>query len=247
MRRPTHTSRSARAVGSLLVLSAFVSLGCGATGPALNQTSVTCPAGRTLLDGVCVAEGVADYVACVRAQGAQLGGSKHQQLSAEVGTVGIRAGGAAEVSESLEKKYAASDAAMMEIVRRCSASVAPTNTPAASPSAQAPNVASVEQRAASGGDVSGQWTTTVAWDQGRQRAPATVTFTQRGTHVVGTFYLPNEGRIEGDLTGRELRGTWSRPPFSGHIELSFDASVKTFRGTYGDAPQVSESWTGQRP
>jgi hypothetical protein len=72
----------------------------------LNQTSITCPAGRTLLDGVCVRENVADYVACVRAQGAQLGGSKQQQLSADVGTVGVRAGGSAEVKESLEKKYA---------------------------------------------------------------------------------------------------------------------------------------------
>jgi hypothetical protein len=243
MNRPRTPSRFARAVGGVLIVTALVSLGCGAGGPALNQTSITCPAGRTLLDGVCVAEGVADYVACVRAQGAQLGGTKHQQLSAEVGTVGIRAGGAAEVSESLEKKYATSDAAMMEIVRRCSASVAPPPAVVVSPPmpGAAPNVGP-----AGSGDVSGQWSTTVAWDQGRQRAPATVTFTQKGTHVVGTFYLPNEGRIEGDLTGRELRGTWSRPPYAGHIELTFDAGGKTFRGTYGDAPHVSESWTGQR-
>lgn len=100
----------------------LAAVACG--GPQLNQTSVTCPPGRTLLDGVCVNEGVADYVACVRAQGASLGGSKRQQLSADVGTVGLRAGGAAEASETMERRYAASDATTLEIVKRC-ASAAP--------------------------------------------------------------------------------------------------------------------------
>ncbi|MFO0671906.1 MAG: PAN domain-containing protein [Polyangiaceae bacterium] len=104
-------------VGAVLV--GFGVAGCGGATQGLNQTSITCPAGRTLLDGVCVSEPVADYVACVRAQGAQLGGAKHQQLSADVGTVGVRAGAAAEVSESLEKRYATTDSAMLEIVRKC--------------------------------------------------------------------------------------------------------------------------------
>ena len=88
-------------------------------GPALNQVSVTCPPGRTYLDGVCVSEPVADYVACVRAQGAQLGNEKSQKLSAEAGSLGVKAGGAAEVSESLQKKYSASDQAMLAIIQAC--------------------------------------------------------------------------------------------------------------------------------
>lgn len=123
---------------ALLVATAAA---CGAGNPGLNQTSVTCPAGRTLLDGVCVSEPVADYVACVRAQGATLGGSKREQISADVGTVGVHAGGAAELSETLEKKYATSDNAMLEIVRKCSASVEPTaRASAATPKAAAAGV-----------------------------------------------------------------------------------------------------------
>jgi len=78
-----------------------------------------CGAGRTVLDGVCVSQSVADYVSCVRAQGAQLGGSKSEKLSAEVGYLGVEAGGAAEVSEKLEKKYIVSDTATLEIIRAC--------------------------------------------------------------------------------------------------------------------------------
>jgi hypothetical protein len=103
-------------------LLALFLLGCGGFGTGLNHPSVSCPEGRTLLDGVCVSESVADYVACVRAQGAQLGGAKQQQISADVGTVGVKASAAAQVSENLEKKYAASDATMLEIVKSCNAS-----------------------------------------------------------------------------------------------------------------------------
>ncbi len=107
-------------LGLLGIAPAVVALpSCGGAGPILNQTSITCPAGRTLLDGVCVRETVADYVACVRAQGAQ--------LSADVGTVGVRASGSAEVKESLEKKYATTDTAALEIVRRCSIGSADEN------------------------------------------------------------------------------------------------------------------------
>ena len=97
-------------------LALVAGLGCG---PALNQTSITCPSARTLLDGVCVNEAIADYVACVRAQGAQLGGAKSLQVSAEAGTLAFKAGGATELKENLEKKYAVSDAATLEIIRTC--------------------------------------------------------------------------------------------------------------------------------
>ena len=115
-----------------------LALGCGGSGQSLNQTSITCPAGRTLLDGVCVAEAVADYVACVRAQGAQLGGSKGERISADVGYLGVKAGAASEVSERLEKKYAVADAATLEIIRSCGGTsrvggTAPAPQPASPP------------------------------------------------------------------------------------------------------------------
>jgi len=115
------------------LVAAVASGGCGG---GLNQTVITCPADRTLLDGVCVAEAIADYVACVRAQGAQLGADKSQSISADVGYLGVNAGGAAEVSESLEKKYSVSDAATLEIIRSCNgASGLPASSAATTPTA----------------------------------------------------------------------------------------------------------------
>ena len=98
------------------------SLRAGGANAGLNQTSITCSQGRTLLDGVCVSEQVADYVSCVRAQGgAQLGAERGQKLSADVGSMGVRAGGAAELNETLQKKYSASDQTMLAIVQACGA------------------------------------------------------------------------------------------------------------------------------
>lgn len=112
----------------MTVACVFVGPSCGA---GLNQTSITCPQGRTLLDGVCVNEAVADYVACVRAQGAQLGAERGQKISAEAGYLGVKAGGAAEVSESLSKKYSASDAAMLAIIQACNGAAQIANAAAA--------------------------------------------------------------------------------------------------------------------
>ena len=91
-----------------------------ACGPSATQAGA-CGAGRTILDGVCVNERVADYVSCVRAQGAQLGQDRSQKLSAEAGFAGTRAAGASEVKDTLERKYAVSDANTLEIIRACNA------------------------------------------------------------------------------------------------------------------------------
>lgn len=104
---------------SIFLLSAAAA--CGGGNAGLNQTSITCSQGRTLLDGVCVSEQVADYVSCVRAQGAQLGSERGQKLSADVGSLGVRAGGAAELNETLQKRYSVSDQAMLAIVQACGA------------------------------------------------------------------------------------------------------------------------------
>ncbi len=82
---------------------------------------------------------VADYVACVRAQGAQLGSERSNRLSADVGAVGVRAGGAYEVSDALNKQYATSDANVGEIIRTCNKLAGISGEgPAAPPVADAP-------------------------------------------------------------------------------------------------------------
>lgn len=80
-----------------------------------------CPAGRTRLDSVCVREDIADYVACVRAQGAKLDEKASNKLSAEAGYAGANAKMSSDVSSSLERTYAASDANTLEIIRSCRA------------------------------------------------------------------------------------------------------------------------------
>ena len=101
--------------GALLVLFG----GCG--GGVQSSSRPDCEAGKTVLDGVCVSAAVADYVSCVRAQGAQLSSDQRESLSAEVGYLAIKAQAASDVSDSLEKKYSVSDEATLEIIRTCKA------------------------------------------------------------------------------------------------------------------------------
>ncbi len=107
-------------------------LALGGCGGSLNQTSITCSADRTLLDGVCVSEQVADYVACVRARGAELGAEKQQRIAVDARSLGVKAGGASELSESLQKKYSASDAAMLAIIEACNGAVGAQSVASAS-------------------------------------------------------------------------------------------------------------------
>lgn len=99
----------------------LISVGaCG--GGAANQSK--CGANRTEVDGVCVSNQVADYVACIRSQGAQLGSDRSSKLSADASFAGAHAGGASEAKETLEKKYAAtSDENTKEILRTCAAAM----------------------------------------------------------------------------------------------------------------------------
>ncbi len=98
-----------------LVLLALCAAACASGNSAVGN----CPAGRTLLDGVCVAEQVADYVACVRAQGAELASNDRSKLSADVGAFGQHAALASDVQQSLERKYSTSDANTLEVIRAC--------------------------------------------------------------------------------------------------------------------------------
>ncbi|HVY48087.1 MAG TPA: hypothetical protein VHB21_19500 [Minicystis sp.] len=74
-----------------------------------------------MLDGVCVKEAIADYVACVRAQGAQLGEDKGKHLSVEAGQFGVKASAVADLKDTLQRKYAVSDANTLEIIKTCGA------------------------------------------------------------------------------------------------------------------------------
>jgi hypothetical protein len=95
----------------------------------------SCGAGRTLLDGVCVSEPVADYVACVRAQGAKLGSDTSKKLSADASFAGVHAGTDLEAKDTLEKQYATSDANTLEIIRQCGALRATATSAGSSPAA----------------------------------------------------------------------------------------------------------------
>lgn len=78
-----------------------------------------CSDGRTMHEGSCVSQDVVDYVSCVRAQGANLGSDKRNSISVAAGTFAVQASAAREVSEKLEKKYSASDEAVMAIIQQC--------------------------------------------------------------------------------------------------------------------------------
>lgn len=78
-----------------------------------------CPVARTHVDGICVSERVADYVACVRAQGASLSETDRKRLSLEATYVGATVGAAAASEETANKEYAVADPIVFEIVRSC--------------------------------------------------------------------------------------------------------------------------------
>jgi len=78
-----------------------------------------CSSGRTLLDGVCVREVVADYVGCVKAMSVAWGVDKSKLLATEVGFVGTKASGATEVREKLRSSYSSSNNEMMVIINQC--------------------------------------------------------------------------------------------------------------------------------
>lgn len=96
---------------------------CGASPPR----SSACATNRTEVDGVCVSDEVADYISCVRAQGAQLARDRRQSLSAAAGYEGTKAQDAGEVRDALEKRYSTSDSNTLEIIRTCANTLALTS------------------------------------------------------------------------------------------------------------------------
>jgi hypothetical protein len=107
---------------------AFILLGCGSAAPTIRPD---CPVGETTLDGTCVSQPIADYVACIRATGATVATNSARQLSAAAGVAGVTANTQAEVQDKLEKSYAkVSDANAQEIIRDCRSKTARSDEPA---------------------------------------------------------------------------------------------------------------------
>lgn len=123
----TGTSCSVRGVTTfwrwplfLLVASTATAGSCLIACPNPPVSTPSCASGTTNVDGVCVSQPIADYVACVRSHGAS--------VTSVVEAKGSSAGGAgiwglstkAELRDQLEKSYAQlSDSNALEVLRRC--------------------------------------------------------------------------------------------------------------------------------
>jgi len=195
-----------RFLGPLPIMVGVVLAGCAGNLPAVARE---CPVGRTLLDGVCVSEPVADYVSCVRAQGAQLDSEQQRRLSAEAGYLGVKAAGTADLSDSLQKRYSASDEAMLEIIKSCKDSRTAAGTSALS--------------------VAGEWST--RWEDPAGEQLANIHFAQSGNSILGTYGVA--GQYQGTLEGRVLTGVWRNGQSSGAFEFTFAADVASFDGSWG--------------
>jgi hypothetical protein len=66
------------ATGTLLLVAALSNAACAAS------MNVSCAAGRTAVDGVCIDESVADYVMCVRAHGSMLDEARRDELEEKI-------------------------------------------------------------------------------------------------------------------------------------------------------------------
>jgi hypothetical protein len=112
----------------------FIAVVFSACGGALPGVRNDCPAGETTLDGTCVSQQIADYVACVRAMGAMVASNSAKQLSAAAGVAGVTASTQAEVKDKLEKSYAkVSDENSLEIIHECDSKTGTRREIAATP------------------------------------------------------------------------------------------------------------------
>lgn len=95
-------------------------------------------------------------------------------------------------------------------------------------------------------NVAGTWSTVFAG------ARATVTLSQMGNNVVGTYQntpplLP--GAMAGVVRGATLVGRWTDARTSGGFTLAFSPDGRTFTGTWGREITSNDSggpWSGQR-
>jgi len=73
-----------------------------------------------------------------------------------------------------------------------------------------------------------------------------MTLHQEGNQVVGTYEHDN-GRIEGTLTGRILRGWWYQTQSKGRIVFEFNADFTQFTGKWSyNQDEPSSEWNGEK-
>lgn len=84
-------------------------------------------------------------------------------------------------------------------------------------------------------DFSGDWQT--YWRTGS----AVLSLTQEGDTVSGT-YQPDDGRVDGTVDGRVLRGTWEQPGSSGQFVFALSEDGEVLTGRFGNG----EYWNGFR-
>jgi imidazolonepropionase-like amidohydrolase len=99
-------------------------------------------------------------------------------------------------------------------------------------------------------DVTGTWTLTVTTPGGNQQA--TLTLTQKGTDVGGTFANPDFGTAElrnGTVSGKEISFTVTLSPPGSTIEVTFRGNVEgnAMSGTATVPGQGSFDFSGTRP
>lgn len=179
-----------------------------------------CGDGKTRLDGVCVDQAVANYVACVRAQGAQLDSGQSQKLAASVKVAGYGASAVSEVKDRLQSRYQASDENVLVIIRAC----------------EKFNQMAAPQKSL---NISGDWTNRYQI-QGGKEVSGQVRFVQTGNVVRGTY--GGRGTYEGVFEKNRLIGIWKNGQSSGRVDLKFADDGKSFQGFWGFGTGRLQFW-----
>jgi hypothetical protein len=139
----------------VVLLLSTATTSCGAGTPGVRSD---CPAGQTSLDGTCVSQPIADYVACIRATGATVASNSSKALSAAAGVAGVTASTKAEVEDKLEKTYAKeSDANALEIIHDCRTKTSPSSAVEVAGAESDPAKGAVPASSESAASPAGRW------------------------------------------------------------------------------------------
>lgn len=182
------------------------------------------------MDGICVSDSVADYVSCVRAQGAKLDADTSKRLSADAGYAGAKGSVAADVSDKLQKQYAASDTNVLEVIRGCNAMqrTAPREPTSASqtwrPRARYDDVAAVADDFGSFGAVIAKSDFS---EQAPKLLPAMTSDDWRSRYEGGRWLF---SRPRDDDTGKSLQFQTAEPPDYFMLHVRFDLVESSSKG-----------------
>jgi hypothetical protein len=118
-------------------------------------------------------------------------------------------------------------------------------------------VATTTPRAVGGGPRSaapvplqGKWRMTQAGDKLIAHEQVPMKLEINGTHVLGT-YAADKGKIDGELVGNVIEGTWEETDGNGNFRWILSPDGKSFHGTFSGmlhSQQVPEgaTWSGVR-